>query len=127
MEVTMRLAVLLCLSAFLTACCSAEQGAERARALSQDELAKVYSTVEKAYRAKRVRGLTREPVSPELAKLQPEGVLDFGSTVLIHLSGCVDDKSYLHVEGLGKPQGEHRIVLAPGERLDSEQLWPRPR
>ena len=116
---------LLC--ALLVGCCNSEEGAARARGLSQDELSGLYTLTERAYRTERVRGLLQGPMPPVLGKLQPEGVVGSHTTVAFHLSGCVDDKSYLRVEGLGRPAAEHKIVLAPGERIDSELLWPRPR
>lgn len=111
----------------LTGCCSPEPGANRAKALTQDQLAAIYATVEQASREKRVEALVRAPLPTELSMLEPKGILGSGSRVMIHLSGCVDDKSYLRIEGLGRENDKKRIVLDPGEHLGLIQLWPRER
>lgn len=115
------------LLSLLTGCCSPEPGVNRAKALTQDQLAAIYATVEQASREKRIAALVRAPVPTELSMLKPKGILGSDSRVMIHLSGCVDDKSYLRIEGLGRENEEKRIVLDPGEHLDLILLWSRER
>lgn len=115
------------LLSMLTGCCSPEPGANRAKALTQDQLAAIYMTVERASREKRVEALVRAPVPMELSMLEPRGVLGSDSRVMIHLYGCVDDKSYLRIEGLGRENEKKRILLYPGEHVSLIQLWPRER
>ena len=64
-------------------------------------------------------------IPKELADLKPKGIRFFGDTLGIHISGCMDDKVYLFVEGLNPEYGHPKIVLSPGEWQGSETLWQR--
>ena len=65
------------------------------------------------------------PIPTELSDLKPKGIHFFGGTLGVHISGCMDDKVYLFVEGLDPQYGQPKIVLSPGELQGSETLWQR--
>jgi hypothetical protein len=65
------------------------------------------------------------PAPQELADLNPKGMRYFGDTLGVHVSGCVDDKIYLFVEGLEQGSEHKQIVLTLGEWNGSEVLWKK--
>ena len=53
--------------------------------------------------------------------LRPRSIVARGSAVMVHLSGCFDDKTVLIVDRGGN--GLREIVLIPGEVAQPEVLW----
>ena len=129
----------LCIAAFIAfgsllfsdpMCGGNEEAAIKMRTLPQRRLESLYRYAKElhgdgSFRPSVVFGVDEVPIPKELADLNPRGIHFWGDTLGVHISGCMDDKVYLFVEGLDPEGGQPRILFSPGERQESEILWQR--
>jgi hypothetical protein len=125
-----RALILLVLALILVGCgCGGNEEAVRAmQALPQERLESLFNYAQSLHKNGNIDpsdflDFQESPVPRELADLNPKSLRFFGDTVAIHLSGCVDDKIYLFVEGAGETDRSKKIVVSLGERKGSEVLW----
>jgi len=120
--------LLVALLCFTQGCCdsSSETGAARARQLSPAQLRALYTQMEEMHRALRpgeiVEWTPGERPLPE--PFAQTGALfgDVGHLDRLVYGGCMDDKAFLHFEGLDG-RCPRRIRQFPGERIPSEVVW----
>jgi hypothetical protein len=118
--------ILLAALALLLAGCSCDKGgaAQRARRLTQEQLGALHVKLTDALPANSAfYQLPADQFPAELASLKPMSIIYRGSFASVHLSGCMDDKVYLHVRGLGKEPSLREVVLSLGELEQQETLW----
>ena len=125
-----RALIVLALTLILVGCgCGGNDKAVLAmRALPQERLESLFNYAQNLHKNGDIDptdflDFHESPVPRELADLNPKSLRFFGDTVAIHISGCVDDKIYLFVEGAGETEGSKKIVVSLGERKGSEVLW----
>jgi hypothetical protein len=97
----------------------------RAESLSENELQEVFMTVQSLkpgyYCSADEKIANCMPIPDQLSTLNPRSIRRGGNSALIHLAGCVDDKSELMIRGLDSGTGA--IDLAPGEAQFPIPLW----
>ena len=121
----LRTFLVVALTGFIVACvpCSNTKAVALARGLSQPRLAKLYQDVKALGPADRISlAASRDEIPASFRDLNPRAIRSFGDTVIIHLSGCFDDKAILQVEGLDGTRGQ-QIILVPGETQKPVVLW----
>jgi hypothetical protein len=127
----MFLRLLILLAALLSligcdSCGSNSESAAFAKGLSQQRLAQLYRDTADLDLASssnvRLFKDGKSAIPDQFKYLKPQSIVSDGSIARIHLSGCVDDKVLLIVQGLdGK--GHKEITLVPGEAQASIVLW----
>ena len=122
-----RLLTIDSLSALLAACgqCGSNGDAIAfASGLSQQRLAQLFRDTQAIDLAGQLEIYidTRSNVPDAFKDLKPLYIARDGRRARIHLSGCVDDKVFLFVDGIGN-NGRKEITLQPGEAKDSIALW----
>ena len=113
------------LTLLLLAGCSNDAVLNKARGLSQAQLAAIYECISAAAAERPGRGfnLRGSRVPAELAPLDTDGVEIMGSMARIYLGGPPQDGAYLFVYGLGMSPAEASIELVPDSDGPHEVLW----
>jgi hypothetical protein len=125
---TSRNVALLALTVMLSACadCGSNPKAQAlARGLSEQRLSQLFDDLESHaaghYQAP-VHMDRRTGIPAPFQDLEPRSIAIDGSTAVVHLSGCVDDKVLLVARGVGHAN-QRKIVLLPGEEGLPTTLW----
>ena len=115
-----RTVMLFILALSLSSCCSNDAAVAMAYSLSQERLAKLALDIDTLEQKNYFTSSKNIP--SEFQDINPTGIRFFGKAVIIHLSGCFDDKALLIVDGV-RGNGRKTIELLPGERQEPVLLW----